>query len=134
MMRSTRAGTILLVEDEEALLNLTADILTDCGYKVLTAGDGAQALKMARSLDEPIHLLLTDVKMPKLGGAALARNISSLRPETRILFMTGHAERGSGSEGTLPPCAESIQKPFSRDVLVRQVRQILEIASMQISD
>jgi PAS domain S-box-containing protein len=134
MMRSTGSGTIMLVEDEEALLNLTADILADCGYRVLTAVDGAQALEMARSLDEPIHLLLTDVKMPKLSGPALARNISSLRPETRVLFMTGHAERSLGSQGTLPPGAESIQKPFSRDVLVRQVQQILEIASMQISD
>ena len=133
-MRSTLSGTILLVDDEQALLNLTADILADRGYKILTAGDGAQALEMARSLDEPIHLLLTDVNMPKLSGPALARSISSLRPETRVLFMTGHAEGGSGSQGTLPVGAEFIQKPFIRDVLIRQVRQILEIASMQVSD
>jgi two-component system, cell cycle sensor histidine kinase and response regulator CckA len=125
-IRSKGSGTILLVEDEEALLNLTAEILSDSGYKVLTASDGFHALEMARSLDEPIDILLTDVMMPRLSGPAMARSISSLRPETRILFMTGHAGSGSGSQGTLPPGAESIQKPFSRDALIRRIWQVLD--------
>jgi PAS domain S-box-containing protein len=130
----TGTGTILLAEDEEALLNLTADTLTDFGYRVLTARDGMQALDMTRSFDEPIHLLLTDVRMPKLSGPALARKFSQLRPDTRILFMTGHAERGSASQATLPPGAESLQKPFCRDTLIRRVRQVLEATTVQTSD
>jgi two-component system cell cycle sensor histidine kinase/response regulator CckA len=131
---STGTGTILLVEDEEALLNLTADILTDTGYKVLTARDGIQALEIAQSIDEPIHLLLTDVMMPKLGGPALAQKISQLRPDTCVLFMTGHAERGLASQSLLSPGAERLQKPFTRDGLIRHVRQVLDLALMQISN
>lgn len=65
---STGTGTILLVEDEEALLQLTADVLMDAGYKVLSARDGIEAFDIAKAFDGPIHLLLTDVMMPKLGG------------------------------------------------------------------
>jgi len=131
---STGTGTILLVEDEEALLNLTADFLADSGYRILSARDGFQALEIARSFDGPIHLLLTDVMMPKMGGPALARKISQLQPETRILFMTGHAQRGTALQASLPPGAESLQKPFSRDALIRQVRQVLDAAPVQVSD
>jgi two-component system, cell cycle sensor histidine kinase and response regulator CckA len=131
---STRSGTILLAEDEEGLLNLTADLLADSGYKVLSARDGIQALEIAQSFDGPIHLLLTDVMMPKMGGPALARKISQLRPETRILFVTGHADRGLASQATLPTGAESLQKPFSRDALLRHVRQVLETAPVQVAD
>ncbi|MBZ5645565.1 MAG: PAS domain S-box protein, partial [Acidobacteriia bacterium] len=131
---STGSGTVLLVEDEEALLNLTADLLSDSGYKVLTAHDGIQALEVAQSFDEPIHLLLTDVMMPKLGGPALARKLSQLRPDTRVLFMTGHVERGLASQSTIPSGAESLQKPFSRDILVRLVRQVLDAAPAQLSN
>ena len=127
-------GTILLVEDEEALLSLTADLLADSGYTVLSARDGVQAFEMARSFDQPIHLLLTDIMMPKLGGPALARKISKLRPETRILFMTGHADRGPALQDGLPAGAETLQKPFSRDVLIRHVRQVLETAPVLVSD
>ncbi len=127
-------GTILLVEDEEALLNLAADLLADSGYTVLSAHDGVQALEIARSFDKPIHLLLTDVMMPRLGGRALAEKISQLRPETHILFMTGHAERDAASQATLPPGAESLQKPFGRDALIGRVRQALDPAPALVSD
>jgi two-component system cell cycle sensor histidine kinase/response regulator CckA len=131
---STETGTILLVEDEEALLLLTAGLLAECGYTVLSARDGIQALEIARSFDEPIDLLLTDVVMPKLGGPALARSIAHLRPETRILFMTGYEERGPGSRGILPAGTESLQKPFSREVLIHRVRQVLDAAPVQVLD
>ncbi len=130
----TGTDSILLVEDDEALLNLTADLLADSGHKVLKASDGLQALEIAQSFDGPIHLLLTDVMMPKLGGPALARKLSQLRPDTRILFMTGHAERGSSSQTTLPAGAEVLQKPFSREVLISHVRRILDLAAMEVAD
>jgi PAS domain S-box-containing protein len=131
---SKGTGTILLVEDEEALLNLTAERLTESGYTVLPARDGVQALELARSFPGPIHLLLTDVVMPRMGGLALARSLSELRPEIHILFMTGHAEREAVFHETLQAGAESIQKPFSHETLVRQVRQALETATLQVQD
>lgn len=123
---STGTGTILLVEDEEALLNLTATRLTESGYTVLTAHDGLEAQEIARSFKDPIHLLLTDIMMPRMGGVALARSLSELRPATRVIFMTGHAERESSYREAIRSGAEAIQKPFRHEQLIRAVRQMLE--------
>jgi DNA-binding response OmpR family regulator len=131
---SMGSGTILLVEDEEALRDLTAEQLSDSGFKVLSARDGIHALDVARSYDDTIHLLLTDVMMPKLGGPALARYISHLRPETRILFMTGHAELDAVVQGGLPEGAESLQKPFARDTLLKRVRQLIDTVQVPVSN
>jgi len=125
-------GTILLVEDEEALLTLAIERLTECGYTVLEARDGIQALEIARSFNGSIDLLLTDVVMPRLGGLALARTMSELRPGIRVAFMTGHAEcKTSYSEG-LHSTAKSIQKPFTRDQLLCFVRQALDTACVHV--
>ena len=117
-MRSTGTGTILLVEDEEALLNLTADRLTECGYTVLPARDGMHALEIERSFHGSIDLLLTDVMMPRMGGLALARSLSNSRPGIRVMFMTGHAEHEASFREALRSGAESIQKPFSHEKLI----------------
>lgn len=131
---SMGTGTILLVEDEEALLNLTAERLTECGYTVLPARDGIHALEIARSCNEPIHLLLTDIMMPRMGGLALARALSELRPGIRVVFMTGHAEREASYREAIRSGAVSIQKPFSYEQLIRLVRQMLDAAQMQVQD
>jgi two-component system cell cycle sensor histidine kinase/response regulator CckA len=125
-------GTILLAEDEEALLNLTAERLTECGYTVLPARDGIHALEIARSCNQPIHLLLTDIMMPRMGGLTLARAMSELRPGIRVVFMTGHAEREASYREAIRSGAESIQKPFSHEQLIRLVRQMLDAAQMQV--
>jgi two-component system cell cycle sensor histidine kinase/response regulator CckA len=125
---SMGTGTILLAEDEEALLNLTAERLRECGYTVLPARDGIHALEIARSFREPIHLLLTDIMMPRLGGLSLARSLSELRPGIRIVFMTGHAEHEASYREALRSGAESIQKPFSHERLIQLVRQALDAA------
>jgi PAS domain S-box-containing protein len=125
---SKGTGTILLVDDEEALLNLTAERLKECGYSVLPARDGIQALEIARSFQGPIHLLLTDIMMPRMGGLALARSMSELRSGIRIVFMTGHAERGDIYREALRSGAESIQKPFSNERLIRLVGHMLDTA------
>ena len=125
-------GTILLVEDEEALLRLTAELLTECGYTVLSARDGIEALEVARAFDRPIDLLLTDVVMPKLGGPALARSIAHLRPGTRIIFMSGRAEQNPASRDILCENTETLRKPFSRDELIRHVRQALDAAPVRV--
>jgi two-component system, cell cycle sensor histidine kinase and response regulator CckA len=131
---SMGTGTILLVEDEEALLTLTAERLTESGYTVLQARDGEHALELERSFKGSIHLLLTDVMMPKMGGVALARSMSKLRPGIRIAFMTGHAQREASFREALRSGAESIQKPFSYERLLRLVRQSLDAAQMQVQD
>lgn len=118
-------GTILLVDDEGALLSLTSERLAESGYTVLTASDGAQALEVARSFDGPIHLLLTDVAMPRMGGLTLARSLAEFRPETRVLFMTGHAEPEIAALEASGSPAESIPKPFSLGALLERVRRIL---------
>ena len=129
---SMGTGTILLVEDEEALLSLTAERLTECGYTVLSARDGVHALEIARSFNGSIHLLLTDIMMPRMGGLALARYMSELRPGIRVAFMTGHAEREASYREALRSGAESIQKPFTREHLVRLVRQALDTAHVEV--
>jgi PAS domain S-box-containing protein len=131
---SMGTGTILLAEDEEALLKLTAERLTECGYTVLPARDGIHALEIARSFNEPIHLLLTDIMMPRMGGLSLARSMSELRPGIRVVFMTGHAERESSYREAIRSGAESIQKPFSHEKLIRLVRQMLDTVQMQAQD
>jgi PAS domain S-box-containing protein len=132
---SMGSGTILLVDDEEALLNLAAERLTECGYTVLPARDGVHALDIARSFNGPIHLLLTDIMMPKMGGLALARYLSELRPGTRVVFMTGHADREGPYREALHSGAVSIEKPFSNERLIRLVGQMLDTApQMQVQD
>jgi two-component system cell cycle sensor histidine kinase/response regulator CckA len=131
---SRGTGTILLVEDEEALLNLAAERLTECGYSVLPARDGIHALEMARSYHGSIHLLLTDIMMPRMGGLALARSMSELRPGIRVVFMTGHANRDASYREALRSGAESIQKPFSHEQLVRLVRRTLDAPHVQVQE
>jgi two-component system cell cycle sensor histidine kinase/response regulator CckA len=128
----TGTGTILLVEDEEALLNLTAERLKECGYTVLPARDGVQALELARSFRGPIHLLLTDIMMPRMGGLSLARSMSELRPGIRVVFMSGHTEQQATYREALRSGAESIQKPFTHERLIHLVRQTLDAAEIQI--
>ena len=131
---SMGTGTILLVEDEEALLNLTAERLRECGYTVLPARDGVHALELERSFNGSIDLLLTDVMMPRMGGLALARSMSKLRPGICILFMTAHAEREASFREALRSGAESIQKPFSHERLIRLVRRALDAVQIQVQD
>jgi len=111
-------GTILLVEDEEAVRGLVREILSRLGYQVLVAGDGLEALALSERFAEPIHLLLTDVIMPRMDGRELAERMMRARPDTRILFMSGYAE---------PPIPDDIllQKPVTPDALARKVADVL---------
>jgi DNA-binding NtrC family response regulator len=124
--------TVLVVENEEALLELTSDLLSRSGYKVLSARDGLEAIKIARLFDGSIHLLLTDIMTPKLNGPALAKRVTRLHPGIRVLFMTGHADPDATLHENVPPDGECLQKPFHRDALIRKVRQTLGLAELQI--
>jgi signal transduction histidine kinase/CheY-like chemotaxis protein len=115
--------TVLLVEDEEGVRALARDTLRACGYRVLEAADGEAALDVSAQHHEPIHLLLTDVVMPRMGGPELARRLATARPELRVLFMSGYADLPRTS-GDMP--LPLIEKPFQRDTLVRRVRERLD--------
>jgi two-component system cell cycle sensor histidine kinase/response regulator CckA len=129
---SAGTETVLVVENEEALLELTSDILARSGYKVLSARDGNEAIEIARSFDGSIHLLLTGIMMSKLNGPALARHVAVLHPGIRVLFMSGHAEPDALLHENIPPNSECLQKPFHRDALIRKVRQTLDLAELQV--
>ena len=119
--------TILVVEDEAALREVTSRILTRNGYRVLTAAGGPEALKAAESTTEHIHLLLTDVIMPHMLGTELAAKMLELRPTARVLYMSGYAQPILASQGTLAPGLTLVEKPFSEATLLEQVRQVLDI-------
>ncbi len=116
--------TVLIVEDEEAVRALACELLESAGYKVLTAKDGTEALAVAEQSDEPIHLLLTDVVMPKVRGPELAKRLKGLRTKLRIVYMSGYLEYNTGNDDFLEE-GLFLQKPFSRDTLVNKVGEAL---------
>jgi signal transduction histidine kinase/CheY-like chemotaxis protein len=123
-VRARAAGTVLLAEDEEAVRMLAFEFLTAAGYRVYVASDGERALEIAESLNEPIHVLVTDVVMPKVRGPELAKRLQATRPLIKVVFMSGYLEQNDGGED-FTGSASFLQKPFSKDVLVRQVNAAL---------
>lgn len=118
--------TIVLVEDDVDVRRLAARVLTGRGYRVLAFGSAEDALSALESSDETIHLLLTDVVMPKTNGPELAARILALRPETEVLFMSGHAADIVEDSGELTIAERLLQKPFTPSLLARRVRQVLD--------
>jgi len=119
--------TILLVEDEEVVRGLARQILQQAGYNVLDAGSGDEALRMCREHSDPIHLLLTDVVMPETSGKEIAQSLTSLRPATCVLFMSGYTDDAIVHHGVLDSNVEFIQKPFTPVALARKVREVLDL-------
>ncbi|MCL4848024.1 MAG: response regulator [Acidobacteria bacterium] len=120
--------TLLLVEDEEGVRELIREWMGGHGYTVLTAAHGNEALQRATSYDGPIHLLIADVVMPQMGGPALAQALQPLRPEMRIIYVSGYADEAIGDPRVLEAGAAFLQKPFTLDSLLRKVREILDAA------
>ncbi len=118
--------TLLLVEDEEVVRRLVAEILQEAGYTVLQAEDGEKAMALAGKHAGPIHLLLTDVVMPRMGGRALAGAVSGLLPETLVLYMSGYTTEAAIRDGVAQDGIAFLQKPFTPDSLVRKVRDVLD--------
>ena len=118
--------TILLVEDEKEVRELAREALRRGGYAVLEAHDGEQALGLAQEYGGPIHLLLTDVVMPNLGGPELAARLQEARPGIKLLYMSGYSEFISAGHGGLGPFTYFLQKPFSLELLGRKVREVLD--------
>jgi CheY-like chemotaxis protein len=118
--------TILLVEDTETLREVIQETLEERGYAVLLAPNGEDALALARAREAPIHLLLTDVVMPKLGGAELAKLLSALRPRMRVLYMSGYTNGAISHHGVLGEGVALLEKPFTAEKLARAVREALD--------
>jgi PAS domain S-box-containing protein len=117
--------TVLLVEDEGALRELVGEMLRDAGYSVLAAPGGAQALAVAQAHRGPIHLMLTDVVMPVMGGHEIAERLRAQRPATRVLYMSGYTDEVIRQRGHVGPAMALLQKPFTTAALLERVRQVL---------
>src|SRR5947207_463786 len=118
--------TVLVVEDEPAVLSLSRRALEAQGYIVLAAGDAPAAMRIVERHGGTIHLLLTDVVMPGLSGQELADQLVSRRPGIRVLYMSGYPGDAVVQHGTLPSGTAFLQKPFSPDTLARKVRDVLD--------
>lgn len=118
--------TILLVEDEPAVLLLTKRVLKAKGYAVLAAGSPPEAIRLARQHAGEIHLLLTDVVMPEMNGRELAKAITAIRPQIKQLFMSGHPAEVIASRGMLELGMAFIEKPYPIGALIAKVRETLD--------
>jgi CheY-like chemotaxis protein len=117
--------TVLLVEDEAALRQLTSEILRVTGHDVLEARHGREALEVAAAHRGPIHVLLTDVVMPEMGGPELARRLAPLHPEMRVVYMSGYTDDALGRRGVLERGTRLLHKPFTQDGLWRILKEAL---------
>lgn len=113
-------------ETERALRELVRDILAAEGYRVLSAGDGAQALQLAAAHEGPIHLLVTDVVMSHVSGKVLADQLAPSHPEMRALFTSGYTDNAIVHHGVLDEGVQFLSKPFEMEALIRKVREVLK--------
>jgi len=118
--------TILLVEDEANLRYLARQFLEKQGYRVIEAADGAVAMQIVVAHEGVIHLLLTDVIMPGMNGRELAQRVSEIRPNVKVLYMSGYTENVIGHNGTLDAGVRLLQKPFNLRDLKDKVREVLD--------
>jgi PAS domain S-box-containing protein len=115
--------TILLVEDQSGIRDVLSDALQHAGYTLLQASDGEEALRIIKEYTNPIHLVITDLMMPNMGGRELASIVTQLRPNTKVLFISGYAELVLPEAEVTAPI---LQKPFSLTTLTAQVRNLLD--------
>ncbi|HLF84940.1 MAG TPA: PAS domain S-box protein, partial [Blastocatellia bacterium] len=121
--------TLLLVEDETAVRELAARVLRDRGYCVLEASDPSEALRAIAGADE-VQLLVTDVVMPQMSGRDLAEHLAPLRPDMRVLYVSGYTDRAIVHHGVLDEGTPFLQKPFTAEALVRKVREVLDARAL----
>jgi two-component system cell cycle sensor histidine kinase/response regulator CckA len=117
--------TILLLEDDPAIRMVIRRFLELSGYTVLEAGTPRQALELAANFDRPIDLLLADVVLPEMSGRDLAERLAAQRPGLLVLYMSGYTDNAIVHQGRLERDTAFLQKPFTPDVLLRRVREVL---------
>ena len=118
--------TVLLAEDEPAVRAVAREALECHGYRVIEAPNGVEALAAARAHDGPLHLLVTDMVMPRMGGRELAQRLAADRPGLRMLFMSGYTDDASIRQAVSEATTAFIQKPFTMGAFARKVREILD--------
>ena len=118
--------TILLVEDEEAVRTMISRVLQGSGYRILEACQGKEAIEVCQKHPGVIHLMVTDVIMPQMSGRELAERLAAVRPEMKVLFMSGYPDKAIVHHGVLDPGTAFLQKPFTLTALETKVREILE--------
>src|SRR5256714_6425772 len=123
--KSDNFETVLVVEDEEIVRELVCEVLEHQGYNIVCARDGIEALNLAEDYDAEIHLLVTDVIMPHMNGHELASKLSALRPDMKVLYVSGYSDNDIGDHGTLDPRYELPQKPLTPQTLARKVRHVI---------
>jgi CheY-like chemotaxis protein len=124
--RGSSGETVLICEDEPAIREVTRRILARHGYDVILAEDGMDAIRLARSQEGPLDLLLTDVVMPQVLGKDVAEAIRAIRPTAKVLYMSGYARPVLAGTGTLEAGVNLLEKPFSEAVLLAAVREVLD--------
>ena len=118
--------TILVVEDEQTVRDLTVKMLRKLGHTVLAAADGAEAIELVNAYPAPIALLLTDVVMPNMSGRQVAERLLKLRPALKVLYLSGYTDNTVIHHGILEDGVEFLPKPFSREALAKKIRRVLE--------
>jgi CheY-like chemotaxis protein len=118
--------TVLVVEDEQDVRDLAVQVLRSCGYRVLAAPDGPEALLVSRQFEESIHLLLTDVVMPQMSGRELAAQLQEQRPELQVLYMSGYTDDAIVHHGVLSASEAFLSKPLTVEALTHKVRALLD--------
>jgi len=118
--------TVLIVEDDYGLRKLAQEVLRNYGYRILVAENGEDALRVSKEHDGPIHLLLTDVVMPRMGGKKLAERLQPLYPRMKVIYMSGYTGNAIVRHGVLAPELNFLEKPFTPEGLARKVREAIE--------
>jgi two-component system cell cycle sensor histidine kinase/response regulator CckA len=124
--RKRGTETVMIVEDEEGVRKVLVEMLTQEGYQVIVAGGGPEALERARHHAGPLHLLITDVIMPKMSGRELADRMRAQLPDLKVLFVSGYTDSAIVQHGILEPGTIFLQKPFTPEQLATKVRDVLE--------
>lgn len=128
---SVGTETILLVEDEALVRNMTSEVLQDCGYTVITASNGMEALEILETGKNKFDLLMTDVVMPQMGGRELAEKLKEKLPNLQILFTSGYTDDAVIRHGVIEAQTNFIQKPFNLEALTNKIREILDSNNQQ---
>jgi PAS domain S-box-containing protein len=118
--------TILIVEDDDGLRKFAQEVLQQHGYKVLDAENGEDALRIGKEHEGPIHLMITDVIMPRMGGREAADRLQPLYPQMKVIYMSGYTDNAIVEHGVLAPGLNFLQKPFTPESLARKVREALD--------
>jgi PAS domain S-box-containing protein len=126
------AETVLLVEDEQLVRDLERELLEGFGYHVLESGDPREAIEIAAAYHGPIHLLLTDVVMPGIGGRELVERLAPTRPEMRVLYSSGYADDAIIRHGVLEAEVAFLTKPFALSALADKVREVLDAEQQRL--